>query len=152
LAKLLLDDYIKNLSKDLLANRKVFHTKRKPNRATLWKVMGVGNPNNYTISVDPDENTFHVRNLEKNLCYVVSCQESTCTCKAFAKLGYCKHLLYVLKRSNKSSVTVDLTGVRTFVNRGNTIRARAQARNNVAWANTPRVGRVPNANSAWNRM
>jgi hypothetical protein len=41
----------KNLSKDLLANRKVFHTKRKPNRATLWKVMGVGNPNNYTIRV-----------------------------------------------------------------------------------------------------
>jgi hypothetical protein len=45
-----------------------------------------------------------------------------------------------------------LTGVRTFVNRGNTVRARAQARNNVAWENTPHVGRVPNANSAWNRM
>jgi hypothetical protein len=67
-----------------------------------------GNPNNYTITVDPDENTFHVQNLEKNLCYVVSCLESTCMCKAFAKLGYCKHVLYVLKRSNKSSVTVDL--------------------------------------------
>jgi hypothetical protein len=58
----------------------------------------------------------------------------------------------VLKRSNKSSVTVELTGVRTFANRGNTVRAWAQARNNAAWANTPRVGRVPNANSAWNRM
>ncbi len=103
MAKLLLDNYIKNLSKDLLANRKVFHTKRKPNRATLWKVTGVGNPNNYTITVDPDENTFHVRNLEKNLCYVVSCQESTCTCKAFAKLGYCKHLVIIQAYSGHSS-------------------------------------------------
>jgi hypothetical protein len=97
--------------------------KRKPNRAMLWKVMGVGNPNTYTITMDPDDNILHVQNLEKNLCYVVSCQESTCTCKAFAKLGYCKYLLYVLKRSNKSSVTVELTGVRTFANRGNTVRA-----------------------------
>ncbi len=124
MAELLLDDYIKNLSKVLLANCKVFHTKRKPNSATLWKVMVVGNPNNYTITVDPDENTFHIRNLEKNLCYVVSCQESACTCKAFAKLGYCKRLLYVLKRSNKSTVTVDLTSVHTIVYRGNTARAR----------------------------
>ncbi len=152
LAKLLLDEYIKNLSKDLLANRKEFHTKRKPNSATLWKVMGVGNPNNYTITVDPDENTFHLRNLEKNLYHIVSCQESTCTCKAFAKLGYCKHLLYMLKRSNKSSITVDLSSVCTFVNRGNTARAQAQAHNNVAWVNTPRVGHAPNANLAWNRM
>jgi hypothetical protein len=109
LAKLLLDEYIKNLPKDLLANHKEFLMKRKPNSATLWKVMGVGNPNNYTIMVDPDENTYSVRNLEKNISYVVSCQESKGTCKAFAKLGYCKHLLYVLKRSNKSSITVGLS-------------------------------------------
>jgi hypothetical protein len=114
--------------------------------------MGVGNPNNYTIMVDPDENTYNVHNLEKNLCYVVSCQESKCMCKAFAKLGYCKHLLYVLKRSNKSSVTVDLSSVRAFVNRGNTVKAHAQAYNNVTWANTPCVGCVLNAYSAWNRM
>jgi hypothetical protein len=39
LSKLLLDEYLSNVSKDLLSNRKSFLTKRKPNSGTLWRAV-----------------------------------------------------------------------------------------------------------------
>jgi hypothetical protein len=110
--------------------------KRKPNSVTLWHAVGI---------VDPEGNAYTIRNLEKTASYVVNCQESTCTCKAYVKFRYCKHLLFVLKKSNKSSATIDLLSVCTFINRGNTRRAHAQAYNNDAWINMPWVGHMPNA-------
>jgi hypothetical protein len=138
LSKLILDEYLSNVSKDLLSNRKSFLTKRKPNSGTLWRAVGVGNTLKYLISVDPQGIVYSVRNLEKNASYAVDCQESSCTCKAFVKFGYCKHLLFVLKSNNRPSTTIDLSSVRTFLYRGNTRRAQR--------------GRVPNATSALNRM
>jgi hypothetical protein len=152
LAKLLLDEYLLNVSKDLLSNCKSFLTKRKPNSGTLWRTMGIGNTLKYLISVDPQGIVYSVRNLEKNASYAVDCQESSCMCNAFIKFGYCKHLLYVLKSTNRPSATIDLSSVRTFVYRGNTRRAREHADNGVATANRPQRGRVPNATSALNRM
>jgi hypothetical protein len=86
--------------------------------------MGVGNTLKYLISVDPQGIVYSVRNLEKNASYAVNCQESSCTCKAFVKFGYCKHLLFVLKSNNRPSTTIDLSSVRTFLYRGNTRRAQ----------------------------
>lgn len=57
-----------------------------------------------------------------NLCHVVNSMTSTCTCKSFQKNGYCKHLLFVMKKLNKDSNTVLLH--RTFKYRGNTRRTR----------------------------
>jgi hypothetical protein len=103
-------------------------------------------------SVDPQGNACSVKNLEKNTSYAVNCQDSNFVCKAFVKYRYCKHLLFVLKSTNRSSATIDLSSVRTFVYRGNTRRAREHANNGTAWANRPHRGRVPNASSAVNRM
>ena len=138
LSKLILDEYLSNVSKDLLSNRKSFLTKRKPNSGTLWRAVGVGNTLKYLISVDPQGIVYSVRNLEKNASYAVNCQESSFTCKVFVKFEYCKHLLFVLKSNNRPSTTIDLSSVRTFLYRGNTRRAQR--------------GRVPNATSALNRM
>jgi hypothetical protein len=106
----------------------------------------------YLISVDPEGNTYSIRNFEKNASCAADCQESKCTCKAYVKYGYCKHLLFVLKKSNKSSATIDLLSVCTFVNRENTRRALAHFYNNNAWVNMTQVGHVLNANLALNRM
>jgi hypothetical protein len=106
----------------------------------------------HVLSVDPQGNAYSVKNLEKNALYAVNCQDSSCTCKAFVKYGYCKHLLFVLKSTNRSSATIDLSSVRTFVYRGNTRRAREHANNGTARANRPQRGRVPQATSALNRM
>jgi hypothetical protein len=152
LSKLVLDEYLANMSKDLLSNHKAFLTKRKPNSGTLWREMGIGNMLKYQISVDPQGNAYSIKNLEKNALFTVNCQESSCTCKAFVKYGYCKHLLFVLKSTNRSSATIDLSSVRTFVYRGNTRRSREHADNSTARANRPQRGRVPNATSALNRM
>ncbi len=138
LSKFLLDEYLLNVSKDLLSNQKSFLTKRKPNSGTLWRAVGVGNTLKYLISVDPQGIVYSVRKLEKNASYAVDCQESSCTCKAFVKFGYCQHLLFVLKSNNRPSATIDLSSVHTFLYRGNTRRAQR--------------GRVPNATSALNRM
>jgi hypothetical protein len=152
LSKLLLDEYLSNVSKDLLSNQKSFLTKRKPNSGTLWRAVGVGNTLKYLISVDPQGIVYSVRNLEKNASYAVNCQESSFTCKVFVKFEYCKHLLFVLKSNNRPSATIDLSSVRTFLYRGNTRRAREHADNSIATANRPQRGCVPNATSALNRM
>ncbi len=152
LSKLVLDEYLTNVSKDLLSNRKSCLTKRKPNSGTLWHAMGIGNTLKYQISVDPQGNACSVKNLEKNTSYAVNCQDSSCTCKAFVKYGYCKHLLFVLMSTNRSSATIDLSSVCTFVYRGNTRRAREHADNGTARVNRPQRGRVPHATSALNRM
>jgi hypothetical protein len=145
LSKLVLDEYLSNVSKDLLSNRKSFLTKRKPNSGILWHAVGIGNTLKYQISVDPQGNAYSINNLEKNASYTVNCQDGSCTCKAFVKYRYCKHLLFVLKSTYRSSATIDLSSVCTFVYRGNTRRAPARA-------NRPQCGRVPNATSALNRM
>ncbi len=137
LSKLLLDEYLSNVSKDLLSNRKTFLTKKKPNSGTLWRAMGIGNTLKYQISVDPQGNAYSVKNLEKNTMYAVNCQDSSCTRKAFIKYGYCKHLLFVLKSTNRSLATIDLSSVHTFVYRGNTRRACEHADNGTARANRP---------------
>jgi len=62
-------------------------------------------------------------------CYVVDAQNSTCSCKGFTKKGYCKHILFVLKRFNRDSATIVVE--RTLAYRGNTRRTR-QMRGRVA--------------------
>jgi hypothetical protein len=140
------------VSKDLLSNHKTFLTKKKPNSGTLWRAMGIGNTLKYQISVDPQGNAYSVKNLEKNTSYAVNCQDSSCTCKAFIKYGYCKHLLFFLKSTNRTLATIDLSSVRTFVYRGNTRRAHEHADNGTARENRPQRGRVSHATSALNRM
>jgi hypothetical protein len=53
LSKLVLDEYLSNMSKDLLFNCKAFLTKRKLNSGTLWRAVGIGNTLKYQINVDP---------------------------------------------------------------------------------------------------
>ena len=53
----------------------------------------------------------------------------SCSCKAFAKKGYCKHILFVLKKINRDSATIVVE--RTFAYSGNTRRTR-QMRGRVA--------------------
>jgi hypothetical protein len=78
--------------------------KRKPTSVTPW-----------LVSVDPEGDTYTIRNLEKNASYAVGYQKSNFTCKAFVNYGYCKLLLFVLKKSTQSSATIDLFNVCTFV-------------------------------------
>lgn len=136
---MLLEDYILNASKDITGNRKAFHLKRKPDRDTLFASREISNHLKYQITSDPVARICTVRNLEENRFYVVDTNRSSCTCKYYAKLGYCKHVLFMLKKFNKGSSIIDGCE-RDFTYRGNTAAAKK------------RRGRVPHATSALHRM
>ena len=135
LCHLLLNQFIHHESLNRKHGRKPFMLKRAPTREVLYKVRELEDDNRYLITKD-GVGTYLVENLVKDCCYVVDVKQSTCGCPAYAKWGYCKHIIYFLQEYNLSSSLIKTT--RKFVNRGNAKKAK--------------VGRVRHANSAMNRL
>jgi hypothetical protein len=135
LCKLLLNQFIHHESLNKNHGRKPFMLKRAPARDVLYKVWELEDDNRYLITKD-GIGTYIVEDLVKDCCYVVDVKQSTCGCPAYAKWGYCKHIVYFLQKHNLSSSLIKTTW--KFVNHGNTKKAK--------------VGRVRHANSAMNHL
>ena len=78
-----------------------------------------------------DEEMYHISssgsivtlvNKESNATYRVNVIQCTCQCKYYHKRGYCKHILYSLKRCNLDSNVIEVK--RTFKYKGNTKRTK----------------------------
>jgi hypothetical protein len=69
--------------------------KQAPTWDVLYKMSKLKDGNRYLITKDVIGN-YLVKNLVKDGCYVVNIKQSTCGCPAYAKWGYCKHIIYFL--------------------------------------------------------
>ena len=108
------------MSKDVVSKRKIFAVKRKPDTATMRNVLELSSAHLYSVTRTYPTVQFH--NKEKNSTSVVNYNTNHCTCKQFAKKGFCKHIVYVYQNLNKECNIIDI--VRTFRFRGNTKKAK----------------------------
>jgi hypothetical protein len=91
--------------------------------------------NLYKITMDLN-GYYTVCNVAKNCYYEVNAKCSTCSCPAYAKWGFCKHILYILQKMNLSYTIIACEC--KFAYCGNTKKAK--------------FGRVHHATSAMNQL
>ena len=127
LVDIILKRLLPDLAMHIYTREKAFSLKRRPDSKTYAKVSAI-TPDKYNIVTTGLVMRFFKRD-DATQCYVADAQNSSCSCKGFAKKGYCKHILFVLKKFNRDSATIVVE--RTFAYRGNTRRTR-QMRGRVA--------------------
>ncbi len=99
---------------------KGFKLKHQPTMEVIYKMTKLDDSNLYKITVD-FYGDYTVHNIAKNCYYVVETKHSTCSCPAYDKWGFCKHVRYILQKKNLSYTIVACEHV--FANCGNTKKA-----------------------------
>jgi hypothetical protein len=91
LLDIIMEALIVDLSREVMHEHKVFHTKRTPDWLSFANANSI-TTDNYVILVQ--HSMVKLTKKESNSTYHVDIDSSSCTCKYFHNKGYCKHLVF----------------------------------------------------------
>jgi len=90
-----------DISMDLKDLQKCYELRRLPSLEVKQKSEAI-DERNYVIREERDAVVTYQKHGDVET-YHVSCLNSTCTCRCYMKMGYCKHLLHVHAWLNEDS-------------------------------------------------
>jgi hypothetical protein len=78
---------------------KLFKWKNEPTKDIIFRTTELEDSTRYKITKDTIGN-YIVHHVAKDCHYAVDTKQSTCSCPAYAKWGFCKHVIYFLQKHN----------------------------------------------------